>query len=80
MSIKIKNNYQWKPPNNGIKHLKSEECEHLEISSRPKIQYRTALPLNNHKAHYTSTWNKNGAKRTGRASPLGNVNHSHACV
>jgi len=31
-------------PNSGIKHLKLEECRHLQISSRPNTQYRTTLP------------------------------------
>jgi len=58
MSFTTKNNCQWQPPNSGIKHLKSEECEHFQISSRPNTQYQTTLPLNSHKAHYTSTWMK----------------------
>jgi len=62
MSFIIKNNNQLKPPNSGIKHLKSEEREHFQISSRPNTQYQTTLLQKNHKAHYTSTWNENGAK------------------
>jgi len=63
MSIKSKNNYQQKPLHSGTKHLKSKECEHLQISSRPNTQYQTALPLNSHKAPYTSIWRKSELHR-----------------
>jgi len=58
MSFTVKNNYQWQLSNSGIKHLNSEECEHLQISSRPNTQYQTTLPQNSHKAHCTTTWRK----------------------
>ena len=67
-------------PNSGIKHWKLEECEYFQISSRPNTQYETTLPQNSHKAHYTRTWNENGAKWIGRISLLENVDHSHSCV
>jgi len=44
MSFTIKNNYQWQPPSSGIKHLKIEECEYFQITSRPNTQYQSILP------------------------------------
>ena len=50
-------------PNGGIKYLKLEECEHLEISLRLNTQFQTTLPQSRHKAHYTSTRRKNELNR-----------------
>jgi len=51
MSFTIKNNYQQQPLNREIEHLKSEECEHLQKSSRRNTQYQTTLPQNSQKGH-----------------------------